>query len=84
LSQTIETSLDELAKYFANLSLPCNEINLTYSIEKITKIIDTLPSSGTAEKIIDEHSFLFFLEQIVKETRNLQEMTLKINGEHSI
>lgn len=84
LNYTIEASLDELAKYFASLSLPHSEINLEVSIEKITKIIDALPYGDTAEKIIDEHSFLFFLEQIIKEVRDLQEMTLKINGEHKI
>lgn len=65
----IEHSLDSLANHLEHNSQDKAEleINIKELPEKIKFIMQSLPSENDVQKLLSEHSFLFLLEQIIKE-----------------
>jgi len=80
LSVVIDKWLEELAKYIeAPHSIEINNVDVNADIKKISNIIKKMPDEHNIQKLLDEHSVLFFLEQIVREIDNLRKLVLQIS-----
>src|SRR3972149_6990517 len=72
LHTIIMDSLNHLAECFENIEQPQIMFNLDEALAKIAQIVEKLPKSSSAKQLIAEHSFLFFMEQILKELENMR------------
>jgi hypothetical protein len=80
----IEASLDKMAESLERL-VP---LQLDFDVKKILKeiaaVANELPEKQAAQKMLNEHSFLFFMEQLVKELQVLGELLNKIDAETTL
>lgn len=67
----IENNLDELADSYDSFKCPTLSIDLPVAINRINQVVEKLPKQDVATKLMVEHSFLFFMEEIVKEIGEL-------------
>lgn len=75
----VANELEGLAACFETAEQPqCPNITVEV-IEKITQLVEKIPKIEDANKIIAEHSFLFFMEQIIKEIEILYDLITKVN-----
>lgn len=75
----ISINLNQLAICFENLEIPKKMIDLEGMLTKITKAAKELPKEETYQLIV-EHSFLFFMEQLLKELENMRKLIVKANS----
>lgn len=75
----IEENLSRLADSVENFSIMEENVDLLEAIKKISLITEELPQEMDIQKMLSEHSFLFLLEQVLKELENLQNLIRKIN-----
>ena len=80
LNKVIRHSLNNLADSFELNEKPRKLMDLNKALIKINKIITKLPQNENSHEIIAEHSFLFFMEQLLKELENLQRLIIKVNS----
>ena len=52
-------------------------INLTEILTKINQVAEELPKEEETQQLIVEHSFLFLMEQLLKELENMRKLILK-------
>jgi uncharacterized membrane protein YgaE (UPF0421/DUF939 family) len=78
LNAVIENSLTELANYFENDMSGSITIDLVECKKKIRQLIKEMPQEEKMQKLLDEHSLLFFIEQIVDEISGLYQLAEKI------
>lgn len=79
LNALIENGLDELANCFEGLSvIPSCKINLRSALKNISHITKKMPDEKNTQKLLDEHSLIFFLKQIVKEIEDLHKIIEQI------
>jgi uncharacterized membrane protein YccC len=76
----IENSLDTLADSIENFAPTQTTPDFPALLETVTKATAALPEETDIQKLLGEHSFLFLLEQIVKEIKILYDLLQKING----
>lgn len=69
---TITATLNDLANCMEMRVAPNNFVNLHHALETIELAVTKLPKEEQAEKLIVEHSLLFFLQQLIKEVSELQ------------
>jgi uncharacterized membrane protein YgaE (UPF0421/DUF939 family) len=77
---TIENTLNNLADNIENFTSFTIATDFTILLETITKITRTLPEETDVQKLLGEHSFLFLLEQIIKEVKILYDLLQQINA----
>jgi len=70
LHNEIENCLENYALYFEKSALPQNLPSLTTLLQQVIVNAQQLPTDGM-EIILEEHSYLFFLEQLVQELNNM-------------
>jgi uncharacterized membrane protein YccC len=75
----IQNELENLASCFERSNQPQCSIDMIDALTTINRLVATLPKIEDANKIIAEHSFLFFMEQILKEIEALRNLISKIN-----
>lgn len=71
--------LAELALCFKFTQPLQHQSNIKSAIDRTNQTVSSLSTQDTANKIIGEHSLLFFIEQILKELETLQQITETIN-----
>lgn len=71
LHLAIENSLNHLADCIENCTAPQADPRFHNLLHTIMKITENLQSERDTQRMLDEHSFLFFLEQLVKEIDTL-------------
>lgn len=77
----IEHSLDNLGGCFAKSAEVDGELNLDELTHRLTLVLQKLPATEDWQKLIGEHSFVFFLQQIIEEIVEMQGLVKKINYE---
>lgn len=82
LNTTIANSLSYLANCFEAMEQPHTMVDLDGALASIADAVDKLPKIEDPQLLIVEHSFLFFMEQILKELENLRKLIIKVNGKH--
>lgn len=82
LHDTICNGLDDLANCFESAVEPKEVVNLHDALAIITQVVAGLPKEEDPHQIIVEHSFLFFMEQILKELENMRKLIAKVNGKN--
>lgn len=80
----IEGILDKLAIHIEDFSPPQLRVNFAALLTSIELITNELPPEQSAQKLLDEHSFLFFMEQLLKELEVLNNLVCKINTQANI
>ncbi|CAL7961985.1 putative membrane spanning protein [Gammaproteobacteria bacterium] len=80
LHRVIDDSLSHLADCFENIKQPQTMIGLDSAINKISQFVEKMPKNDKTCKIITEYSFIFFVEQILKELQNLKQLITKVNS----
>jgi uncharacterized membrane protein YccC len=75
----IEERLAELANCFETMTLPENAVNFDQALTKLTQLVEKLPKKQEPGNLMAEHSFLFFIEQIIKEIAHLEQLIIKVN-----
>lgn len=75
----IENSLNNLADNMENFTKPQTTVDFSDLLNTVTKITSKLPEETDVQKLLGEHSFLFLLEQIIKEVKILYDLLQKIN-----
>jgi len=80
LHTIIVNGLNYLADCLESLQKPQVVVNLSEVLGRITKVVEDLPEKTNAHQLIMEHSFLFFMEQIVKELENMRKLIAKVNS----
>jgi len=83
LHTIIMDSLNHLAECFENIEQPQIMFNLDEALAKIAQIVEKLPKSSSAKQLIAEHSFLFFMEQILKKLENMRKLIVKANSKNN-
>ncbi len=83
LHQIIDDSLGYLADCFENIKQPQTMVDLNNAIDKILQLVEKMPKTNKACKIITEYSFIFFMEQILKELQNLKQLITKVNSKNN-
>lgn len=78
----IENSLSYLADCFENIKQPQAMTDLDNAVNKIAQLVEKTSKNDETFKIITEYSFVFFLEQILKELENMQKLIIKVNGKY--
>lgn len=84
MQSAIEFSLDDLAESFEKNILPQHIKEIETAAKKLNQIIKGLPKNEAsvkedAQKLLEEHSYLYFLEQIINEIELMQSLVIKIN-----
>lgn len=79
LHTTISDSLSYLANCFEAMEQPQAMVNLDEALSRITQVVQELPTIESPQQLIAEHSFLFFMEQILKELENMRKLISKVN-----
>lgn len=78
----ISNNFNHLADCFATGELPQKVVDLEEIVTKITKTAERLPKEEGTQQLIVEHSFLFFMEQLLKELENLRGLIVKANSKN--
>lgn len=78
----VENSLDSIAENMEKFTPPSIITNFTALLDNIDTITDSLPKETNVHKLLTEHSFLFLLEQIIKEVKMLYNLSQKINDKN--
>jgi uncharacterized membrane protein YgaE (UPF0421/DUF939 family) len=74
----IEHSLDNLSECFARRDAIDGGLNLAEFSDRLTQVLQNLPATEDMQKLIGEHSFVFFLQQIIEEIVGMQGLVKKI------
>ncbi|EKD45754.1 MAG: hypothetical protein ACD_69C00155G0002 [uncultured bacterium] len=82
LHAIVAGSLTHLAKCFEDIAQPQMMFNLGEALAKISQVVEKLPKSSNAQQVIAEHSFLFFIEQILKELENMRKLIIEANSKN--
>ena len=80
--KAIEDSLIYLADCFEYIKQPQKMVDLDNALDKITQLIEKIPKNDGIYKIVTECSFVFFLEQILKELKNIKQLVAKVNSKY--
>lgn len=75
----VENNLDRLAGSLEDFSLPQVTTDFAAVFATIEEDTASLSKEQNAQMLLDEHSFLFFMEQLVKELETMGELVHKIN-----
>lgn len=78
LHNAITNELEYLATCIELTAPPQHSLDLQVAATTINKVVTVLPQNDQASKIITEHTFLFFMEQILKEINQLHQAILTI------
>jgi hypothetical protein len=79
----IEGGLNHLADCFEHVKQPKIMVNLDSALDKITQLVEKLPKNNKAYKTITEYSFIFLMEQILKELEDMRQLIAKVNSKDS-
>jgi hypothetical protein len=79
----IENNLLYLADCFENMKQPEISADLDDAIYKITQTVEKLPKNNEIHKIITGYSFVFFMEQILKELKILNQLIKKVSSKNN-
>jgi hypothetical protein len=79
LHVVIEDNLAKLADSLENFSVIGENPDLDEAIKRTTAVTADLPQETDVQKMLSEYSFLFLMEQILKELENAQNLVKKIN-----
>ena len=77
---TLENCLNSLADSLEKFAEPQIVVDFSDLLDTIAKITTTLPEETDVQKLLGEHSFLFLLEQVIKEIKILYDLLQKINS----
>jgi hypothetical protein len=80
----IEDSLGHLADCFEKIEQPKTMVNLDEAIDEIAQLVEKLPKNNTAYKMITEYSFVFFMEQILRELDKMKRLISKVNDKDEV
>lgn len=80
--KVIEDSLNNLADCFEYAKTPGAMTDLDDAIQKITQLVEKLPKNDEINRMITGHSFIFFMEQILKELKNMKKLIEKVNSKN--
>lgn len=78
----ISNNFNYLANCLETLEPPQNTLNLTKTLAKIAQTAEELPKEAETHQLIVEHSFLFLIEQLVKELENMEMLVIKANSKN--
>lgn len=79
LHVAIEQRLEELALYFEGSKLPQEEWSAGVLLQQAIVKVKALPAESNIDLMLQEDSYLFFLEQIVSEMEKLYLTIIEIN-----
>ena len=79
LHVAIENRLEALAVYFENSTLPAMEWGAQALLQQVVNKAKSLPEENDVDLLLQEHSYLFFLEQLVKEIEKVYLIIVKID-----
>ena len=83
LHDTVGMAMNHLADSFEFSEGPDETIiDLEHALTKIEQAVPGLPKEDDANQLIIEHSFLFFMEQILKELENMRKLIVKVNSKN--
>lgn len=82
LHRVIEDGLNHLADCFEGIKQPQTAIDLEGTINKASQLLEKIPKNDEAYKLITGYSFIFFIEQILKELQNLKQLIAKVNSKN--
>lgn len=80
LHTVIEDNLSYLADCFENMKQPQIMIDFSDAVNEIAQLVEKNQKNNKNFKISTEYSFVFFLEQILKELENMRQLIVKVNG----
>ncbi|EKE01178.1 MAG: putative membrane spanning protein [uncultured bacterium] len=83
LHTIIGDSLNYLADCFENSKQPQAMAGLSEARNKISQLVEKLPKNDKAYKTITGYSFVFFMEQILKELENMKQLIIKVNSKNN-
>ena len=78
----IGNNFNYLATCFENMEQPQKMATLEGILAKITKVAEVLPKEEEAHQLIVEHSFIFFMEHLLKELENMRRLIVKANSKN--
>lgn len=79
LHVAIENRLEELALYFENSTLPQEAWHAGTLLQQVLISAKSLPCESNVDLVLQEHSYLFFLEQIVNEMEKIHLTIIEID-----
>jgi len=80
LHSIIGDGLTYMADCFEAFKQPKTTIDFKKALVDVTYAVEKMPKLEGAQQLIMSHSFLFFMEQILKESANMRELIAKVNG----
>jgi hypothetical protein len=80
LHKVVKETLANTALCFITFEVPTTIVDLDNALNKINNAVEELPTKE-APKLIAEHSLLFFIQQLLKEIYDLQQLVGKINSQ---
>lgn len=80
LHKIIDSGLVYLADCFEGRKRPKSAFHFEGALTEVAYAVEKMPKLEDAHQMIVGHSFLFFMEQILKELENLQKLIAKVNG----
>lgn len=79
LHVTIENRLEAVALYFENSTLPQETWDAKALLQQVINNTKALPEKSAVDLVLQEHSYLFFLEQIVNEIEKVYLTIIEID-----
>lgn len=80
--EIIVNGFSYLANCFEAMEEPKDVVHFEDALARITKVVEELPKERDAHRLIIEHSFLFFMEQILKELENMRKLIIIVNSKN--
>lgn len=81
--KVIEDGLSHLADCFEHIKPPETMADLDGAIQKIAQLVEKLPKNKEIDIMITGYSFIFFIEQILKELKNMKKLIEKVNSKNN-
>jgi uncharacterized membrane protein YccC len=82
LHAVIENNFIYLADCFENMESPEESADLNNAIQKTVQIVEKLPKKNEIHETITGYSLIFFMEQILKELKNINQLIKKVSGKN--
>lgn len=82
IHEIISSNFNHLANCLETTELPQNKPNLIEALTKITNAAEELPKGTKTHQLIVEHSFLFLMEQLIKELETMEKLIEKANSKN--